>query len=66
MRIRRVRVDHVRAACAERGIDIRRHGDGFRLVGPGVDLLVADLSFVRLPFDLMPAPPGAARDHVAA
>jgi len=54
-------VDRVRHMCRERGIRIEPCGKGFHLVGPGVDLLAADLSQVLLT-DLAPAPVSGAGD----
>ena len=43
----------VELLCAQRRVTIRRTGNAHHLIGPGVDLLVADLAIVRAD-DLIP------------
>ena len=38
---------HLREQCAERGIAIRRHGEGWALQGGGIRVLVSDLRLVH-------------------
>jgi len=49
----RNRESEIRQICAERGITITRVGVAWRLSGPGVSLVTADLGIV-LPHELSP------------
>ena len=42
------------AAAAERGIQVEQLANGWRLRGPGVDLVCADLAVLRVEVDLRP------------
>ena len=42
------------AAAADRGIEVVRLANGWRLRGPGVDLVCADLAVLRVEVDLRP------------
>ncbi len=46
--------ERARRLCRERGLRVTPYGQGFEVRGPGIDLLVADLSVVT-PADLVPA-----------
>lgn len=48
------RVAEIQRLAAERGIKIERQGQAWRLTGPGVSILAADLSNLS-PVDLAPA-----------
>lgn len=48
------RADEVRRQCDRRGLAIKPHGCAWRIVGDGVDMLVAELALLR-DADLEPA-----------
>ena len=48
------RRERILAAAADRGIQVEQLAHGWRLRGPGVDLVCADLAVLRVEVDLRP------------
>lgn len=51
--------ERLRRVCDQRGIRISRAGIAYKLVGPGVDLLITDIRFLH-DADLEPPPNSGA------